>query len=151
MDEAIGGVGMSVDDRHGVATVQVAKEGKLECTGGVLVHASVESVSQVWQAGPFEVRLAERGRYGGTWLVVEAQRLGVLGLLTACGAGYREAAELVDGLPQFGVHVELALTETLDRLLVELVDVIADVRRAAGTVQLAFEDVVEQGVEEGGQ
>ncbi len=128
---------MATDDRLGLMPTTEAKEGKLKATGSVLVHASVQTVSQVWQAGPLEVRLEERD--GETWVLVAARYIDVLNWAVAVGL---EVDRVVDALHRWGVlRWELRLGPVLDRSLVELVDVIADVRRAAGTVQMCFEDL----------
>ena len=132
---------MSIDDRVGLAAHVVSQDDKLSRTFSVPVHASVQNVSQVWRAGPLRVRLEERD--GEPWLVVQAEGVEVLQWAVAAGWSYR----LVVGWCGSGRRMgwELPLTPALDRFLVELVDVIADVRRAAGTVQLELEGLEEQG------
>ena len=137
MREAIGGVGLDVDDRHGLVAVQKGKEGKLKHMRGRPAHASAQPVSQVWRAGPLRVRLEERD--GETWLLVYGFGAGVVRSGVALGFDYEGIVDWVRG--RGVVRWELRLTPALDRFLVELVDVIADVRRAAGTVQLGFEDL----------
>ena len=146
---------MSVDDRVGLVAHVVSRDDKLSRTFSVPVHASVQNVSQVWRAGPLLVRLGERD--GETCLVVEVR---CVDLLDAVGLKYGRIRDWVQAMPVLRwecvevagydvpqqmsvVRWELPFTPALDRFLVELVDVIADVRRAAGTVQLELDGLEE--------
>ena len=131
---------MTADDRVGLMPTTELREGKLKCRRGVVVHALVQTVSQVWQAGPLRVWLEERD--GETWLVVKAPWL----VLAHWGADVGFDCEAVlDWARTQQLRWELPLTSGVDGFLVELVDVIADVRRAAGTVQMCFEDLEDGG------
>ena len=126
---------MTVDDRVGVAAHVVSQDDKLSRTFSVPVHASVQNVSQVWRAGPLRVRLEERD--GETWLVLEASWVDLVRWGVGAGLNYGELVGWCEG--KGALWWRLKLTPMLDQFLVELVDVIADVRRAAGTVQLELE------------
>ena len=140
---------MSVDDRVGLAAHVVSRDDKLCRTFSVPVHASVQNVSQVWRAGPLRVRLAwgveER------WVVLEAECWQVAEWAKGLGLGFQRVARWMQGVlgPSWtlgsALYLQVRVTPALDRFLVELVDVIADVRRAAGTVQLELEGLEEEG------
>lgn len=132
---------MSVDDRVGLAAHVVNQDDKLCRTFSVPVHGWVQNVSQGWEAGPLRVRLEERG--GETVVVAEAPWPEMVLWAQAAGFEYERIVHWAHLLGD--LRWELRLTPALDRFLVELVDVIADVRRAAGTVQLELEGLEEQG------
>lgn len=139
---------MSVDDRVGLAAHVVSQDDKLSRTSSVPVHAAGQNVSQVWRAGPLQVRLAwgveER------WVVLDAKCWEVVEWAKGLGLGFQQVAKWMQGVWGASwtlgsvLYLQVRVTPALDRFLVELVDVIADVRRASGTVQLELEDLAER-------